>query len=291
MKKYFFGDNGIITKQIPQLRNEYKKEKNRILFVGRKSDLMQNFSENYIFIKKNNKSSKVIKKISNRTSSIFDELSNPIHRRNNHRYNSSIQNKRGSKLNLTKTSKHRLLYSSYSLKKIGLKTQRTFDIYSPRKANTSLSLINTKQEIKSKLTSFNKTHIKLEKRLFSILDKAEVKNKAVTYLKSNREKDIEDITGKSVKKYKKPIQIRSHYYQTIKLNELVKKDCKDIISSEQVISHNTSSPKTIKIKSFQFDKKSRTKAETNFINIRKLSKNISKEYENFFSKCNNYSIK
>ena len=43
--------------------------------------------------------------------------------------------------------------------------------------------------------------------------------------------------------------------ETIKLNELVKKDCKDIISSEQVISHNTSSPKTIKIKSFQFDKK------------------------------------
>ena len=60
-----------------------------------------------------------------------------------------------------------------------------------------------------------------------------MKNKAVTYLKSNREKDIEDITGKSVKKYKKPIKTRSHYYQTIKLNELVKKDCKDIISSEQ----------------------------------------------------------
>ena len=62
MKKYFFGDNGIITKQIPQLRNEYKKEKNRILFVGQKSELMQNFSENNIFIKKNNKSSKTIKK-------------------------------------------------------------------------------------------------------------------------------------------------------------------------------------------------------------------------------------
>ena len=66
---------------------------------------------------------------------------------------------------------------------------------------------------------------------------------------------------------------------------------KKIVKISYHQNNNTSSPKTIKIKSFQFDKKSRTKAETNFINIRKLSKNISKEYEHFFSKCNNYSIK
>ena len=110
MKKYFFGDHGIITKQIPQLRNEYKKEKNRILFVGQKSELMQNFSENNIIIKKNNKSSKTIKKISNTTSRIFDELSNPIQRRNNHRYNSLIQNKSRSILNLTKTFKTQIIF-------------------------------------------------------------------------------------------------------------------------------------------------------------------------------------
>ena len=137
---------------------------------------MQNFSENNIFIKKNNNSSKAIKKLSNSVSSIFDELSNPIHRRINHRNNSSIQNKRFPQLKFTKSSKNKLI-SSYSLKHISLKTQHTFDIYSLRKVSTS------------------------QKRLFSILDKAEVKNKAVTYLKSGRERDIEDITGRKVKKY------------------------------------------------------------------------------------------
>lgn len=131
----------------------------KILFVGYKNELTQN----NIFIKKNNNSSKAIKKLSNSVSSIFDELSNPIHRRINHRNNSSIQNKRFPQLKLRKSSKNKLI-SSYSLKHISLKTQHTFDIYSPRKVSTSLSLSNTKQEIKNKLNSFNRTHIKLEKK-------------------------------------------------------------------------------------------------------------------------------
>ena len=69
----------------------------------------------------------------------------------------------------------------------------------------------------------------------------------------------------------------------------MQKDRKDII--EQKIANNTTIPKEIKIKTFQFDNKTRKKAETNFINIKNITRKISKEYDQFYSKCSNYSIK
>lgn len=298
MQQYFFGENGIVTKKRIDLQIAYKKEKNKVLFISSSND--------FFHLSKNNSNESMLTN-KNRTcnslnhSSIFDELSNPYHQRiNKQKSTKTLRNTKFPKLKLTKKTNNKM-FSSYSLKNISIKTNNlTFAIQSPHNKTKHLSTIsidyirNPTKEIENKLDIYRKTHIQLEHKLFNILDNAEVKNKAVMYLKDDKDDDIEDITGKKVNKYQKPQKVKSHFIETKRLSVLVNNQCKDIITEErnkEIINDIKTKREKTKIKCFDFDLKTRRKAERNYYSIRKINFNLSKENEQFYSMYKKYSMK
>ena len=163
------------------------------------------------------------------------------------------------------------LCTSYSLKNISLKSQNTtFETISRKKSRQLSTLPQEKvfEKIEEKLNTFHKTHTKLEKKLFDILDKAEVENKAAIYLKSGTDHDIEDITDKEISKYQKPKKVRAHYLETLKLSEQVEKLNKDLLSERKIKLHKKKN-KNIKIIFPKFEQKIRKNAEKNYYDIQK----------------------
>ena len=298
MQQYFFGENGIVTRKRLDLQIAYKKEKNKVLYISSSSDffhLSKNNSNESMLINKNKTTNSL------NHSSIFDELSNPYHQRSKQqKVTKPFRNTGFPKLKLTKKPNNKM-FSSYSLKNISIKTNSsTIDLHSSHSKTKHLSTIsidsirNPRKEIESKLDVYRKTHIKLEHRLFNILDNAEVKNKAAMYLKDGKDYDIEDITGKKVIKYKKPQKVKSHYIETKQLSELVNKQCKDIITehrNKEIINDIKTKREKIKIKLFDFDLKTRKKAERNYYSIRKITFKLSKENDQFYSMFKKYSMK
>lgn len=292
LQKVFFGCDGIVTNKIPSLKKEYRREQNKVLFIPDKYDIFKlnkNFSDGNIHhINIKNSTKKINGNSINykSRSSYVDILSCPqnVRKKNNLKY-------KYPKIKLIKSKNS--LCTSYSLKNISLKSQNTtFDTISRKKSRQLSTLPQEKvfEKIEEKLNTFHKTHTKLEKKLFDILDKAEVENKAAIYLKSGTDQDIEDITDKEISKYQKPKKVRSHYLETLKLSEQVGKLDKDLLSERKIKLHKKKN-KNIQIILPKFEQKIRKNAEKNYYDIQKKNYNLFLEQKQFFALYENYKIK
>lgn len=291
LQNVFFGCDGIVTNKIPSLKKEYRREQNKVLFIPDKSDIFKlnkNFSDGNIHINIKNSTKKINGNSINykSRSSYVDILSCPqnVRKKNNLKY-------KYPKIKLIKSKNS--LCTSYSLKNISLKSQNTtFETISRKKSRQLSTLPQEKvfEKIEEKLNTFHKTHTKLEKKLFDILDKAEVENKAAIYLKSGTDHDIEDITDKEISKYQKPKKVRAHYLETLKLSEQVEKLNKDLLSERKIKLHKKKN-KNIKIIFPKFEQKIRKNAEKNYYDIQKKNYNLFLEQKQFFELYENYKIK
>lgn len=289
MQKFFFGYEGIVTNKIPSLKKEYKKEQNKLLFIPDNFYILKlnkNFSDGNINNKNSNKKSNGNSINYKTRSSYLDYLSSPQNVRRKNNLKCKYPN-----IQLIKSKNS--LCTSYSLKNISIKSQNTTLDTINIKKNRQLSTLPQEkvfETIEEKLETFHKTHNELEKKLFDILDKAEIKNKAAIYLKSGTDQDIEDITDKEISKYQKPKKVKFHYLETLKLSEKVEKLDKDLLS-ERKIKLRKKKKKNIKIIVPKFEERVRKNAERNYYDIQKKNYNLFFEQKQFLSLYDTYKIK